>query len=336
MNRFNKTILFFKPYGFFLFGAFILCSAVLLWWLQQINVNRLNQYVGNFRQKLDDPKRTFTSQERLSLEKDLISLEKESVAAQNAIYGTLVQMIGGGFFFVTAYFTWRNIKATEEKQITERFSKAVEQLGNEKQLEVRLGGIYSLERLSKDSPRDYWTVMEVITAFVREKPNITKKDKPLFERLDSNQYVQDEDISPYEAYCDLIDWIIETEHSKMPVDIHAALTVLGRRNLSHLKGEEYRIDLSGADFCWMIIPKNVNFRGMNLSGANFESALLSGIDLRKSELKYANFTNSELTEANFEGADLRCANLTEAKGLTKEQLSKTIIDQNTNLPDYLR
>jgi hypothetical protein len=41
-------------------------------------------------------------------------------------------------------------------------------LGSDK-LEVRLGGIYSLERISKESPDDYWTVMENLTAFVRER-----------------------------------------------------------------------------------------------------------------------------------------------------------------------
>jgi hypothetical protein len=36
------------------------------------------------------------------------------------------------------------------RRITESFSKAVEQLGSDK-LEVRLGGTYSLERISKES-----------------------------------------------------------------------------------------------------------------------------------------------------------------------------------------
>ena len=69
---------------------------------------------------------------------------------QNAIYSTLVQAVGGAFFFVTAYLTYRNVrateanvKATEEKQVTERFSKAVELLGSDK-LEVRMGAIYAL------------------------------------------------------------------------------------------------------------------------------------------------------------------------------------------------
>ena len=58
--------------------------------------------------------------------------------------------------------------ADRQRRITESFSKAVEQLGSDK-LEVRLGGIYSLERISKESPDDYWTVMESLTAFVRER-----------------------------------------------------------------------------------------------------------------------------------------------------------------------
>jgi hypothetical protein len=35
---------------------------------------------------------------------------------------------------------------------------------------VRLGGIYALERIARDSESDHWAVMEVLTAFVREQP----------------------------------------------------------------------------------------------------------------------------------------------------------------------
>ncbi|WP_062294251.1 hypothetical protein [Nostoc piscinale] len=33
---------------------------------------------------------------------------------------------------------------------------------------MRLGAIYTLERIAKDSAKDHWTIMEVLTAFVRE------------------------------------------------------------------------------------------------------------------------------------------------------------------------
>jgi hypothetical protein len=62
----------------------------------------------------------------------------------------------------------KTLELTGSRLITERFSKAVEQLGSDK-LEVRLGGIYSLERIAYDSDRDHWTIMEVLTSFIQEK-----------------------------------------------------------------------------------------------------------------------------------------------------------------------
>jgi hypothetical protein len=35
-------------------------------------------------------------------------------------------------------------------------------------LEVRLGGIYALERIARDSPTDHWTIIEVLSTYVRE------------------------------------------------------------------------------------------------------------------------------------------------------------------------
>ncbi|MGZ9111634.1 MAG: hypothetical protein ACXW3X_11245 [Rhodoplanes sp.] len=58
-------------------------------------------------------------------------------------------------------------RTAEQGHITDRFTKAVEQLGSDK-LAVRLGAIYALERISRDSRRDHWTIMETLTAYVRE------------------------------------------------------------------------------------------------------------------------------------------------------------------------
>jgi hypothetical protein len=61
----------------------------------------------------------------------------------------------------------RTYRLTLQGQITDRYTKAIEQLGSDK-LDVRLGGIYALERIAKDSERDHPTVVEVLSAFVRE------------------------------------------------------------------------------------------------------------------------------------------------------------------------
>jgi len=51
--------------------------------------------------------------------------------------------------------------------VTDRYTKAIEQLGSDKR-DVRIGGIYALERVARDSPRDHPTVIEVLAAFIRE------------------------------------------------------------------------------------------------------------------------------------------------------------------------
>jgi hypothetical protein len=56
---------------------------------------------------------------------------------------------------------------TEQRQITDRYTKAIEQLGSGK-LHVRLGGIYALERIAVDSARDHPTVVEVLSALLRD------------------------------------------------------------------------------------------------------------------------------------------------------------------------
>jgi hypothetical protein len=67
----------------------------------------------------------------------------------------------------------RTYELTEQGQVTDRYTKAIEQLGSTT-VDVTIGGIYSLERIARDSPSDHPTVMEVLTAYIREH-----SDEPL-------------------------------------------------------------------------------------------------------------------------------------------------------------
>jgi hypothetical protein len=64
--------------------------------------------------------------------------------------------------------TSRTYRLTQQGQLADRYTKAIAQLGDDK-LDVRLGGIYALERIAVDSKRDHPTVVEVLSAFVRER-----------------------------------------------------------------------------------------------------------------------------------------------------------------------
>lgn len=54
----------------------------------------------------------------------------------------------------------------EERRVTELYTKAVEQLGSDK-APVRFGGLYALERLGQDNPKQRQTIVNVLCAYLR-------------------------------------------------------------------------------------------------------------------------------------------------------------------------
>src|SRR5918998_1171927 len=100
--------------------------------------------------------------------------DKERPALVNEYRRTWSQIIGGFALLLGLYFTWRRVEISQNQQVTERFTRAIDQLGasdddGNPRLEIRLGGIYALERIARDSPeRDYQTIVEILTAYIRE------------------------------------------------------------------------------------------------------------------------------------------------------------------------
>jgi hypothetical protein len=119
----------------------------------------------------------------------------------------------------------KNLAIAQDGQITERFTRAIEHLGSDK-LEVRLGAIYALERIARDSERDHWPIMEILTAYVRENASWNEEEQPLQEGIvpSETQPTQSNQSWP-----------------KPATDIQAILTVLGRRTRTYRKGEDQRI-----------------------------------------------------------------------------------------------
>jgi hypothetical protein len=100
-------------------------------------------------------------------------LRDSRLKLQNDVRTTLLQGVGGLAVLIGAFFTYRQVQTSRRQleiaqhgQVTERFTRAIDQLGHEN-LDVRLGGIYALERIANDSAQDRTTVTEVLTAFIR-------------------------------------------------------------------------------------------------------------------------------------------------------------------------
>jgi len=217
------------------------------------------------------------------------------------------------FTFLSIQETTAQIQVSVQGQITDRYNAAITNLGSSS-IDVRLGGIYALQRIMQDSPRDQPSVVAVLCAFVRDHAsNVvgTPGSIPAHPRT----------------------------------DIQAALTVVGSRDAAHdgtstvidlsstaLVGASFaRLNFSTADFSDADL-ENANFFLANIqatifigarlvdadiSGVNGDGALVGDADLTGAvaggaSFPSAAFTRSDLTNADFSGADLRGANLSEA------------------------
>ncbi|MUG96935.1 hypothetical protein F7734_33185 [Scytonema sp. UIC 10036] len=224
---------------------------------------------------------------------------KERVTLENASRGTLTQGLTGVMLFTTAFIAWRNLVATEEKQVTERFSKAVEQLGNEN-IHVRLGAIYALERISKDSDKDYWQIMEILTAYVREISPYPPRDKADKDKA-NNKPLWESVLSIHQKDNHPTTTDDQKDIPSTGTDIQAVLTVLSRRNSIYTQKEKYRLDLSNSNL------REANFDDINLIRAN-----LNGTYLREAFLNRAFLNHAQILCAHLNGARLHKAHLSEA------------------------
>ena len=77
----------------------------------------------------------------------------ERLSAESDLRATLLQFLGGSAIALGVYYTARTVHVSREGQVTDRFTAAINQLGND-QLDVRVGGIFALERIARDSPTE--------------------------------------------------------------------------------------------------------------------------------------------------------------------------------------
>ncbi len=221
---------------------------------------------------------------------------------------------------------YEQTRADQQRRLTETFSKAAEQLASDK-MEARLGGIYTLERLAleaiaylrpppwwrrvrrkrqplTDPVSDlYWTAMETLTAFVRERA----------------KWEEEKTATPAPPYRRA--WGPQLRHRLLaapgptpPTDINAVLTVIRRRPESARARERQRgwsLDLRATDL------RGANLAVADLEYANLTSAHLEGAHLYAAALKRAllagtYFQGAQLASAHLEGANLEEAHLEEA------------------------
>jgi uncharacterized protein YjbI with pentapeptide repeats len=207
-----------------------------------------------------------------------------------AVTTTTVTLIGVILTFTVSsasiIFQWSGQRwQRRQLWIADRFTKAIDHLGSSSP-QVRVGAVFELERIAKDSPPDRPHIVSTLATLVRQV-------------LPEAQVIGNE-------YVDVL--IIRAP------DAQAALTVLCRPPLSDNRphyGQIGGLDLSRTDL-----------RHARLSNAQLQHANLFASHLEGADLRHANLSDSNLASANFGrlvkssefkyGADLRHANPAEA------------------------
>jgi hypothetical protein len=241
---------------------------------------------------------------------------------------------------------WRTIVAQrtlnfqKENLMTDRIAKSVEQLGAEKtvkvlisqgppqestepNLEVRLGGILSLERIGQDSVaydggRDHVRVMEILCAYVRHNapapiagierdPVPPRADIALAMRVIGRRSKEQRDVEArWGAKADPeATWPFDEPAPDVPkgADIETSELAFERWKKRFVGYHGYRLDLRSIDV------RKADLSGGVFGGAEMSEALLDEADCERSVFIGASLANTkmsltELSSACFDRADL--------------------------------
>jgi hypothetical protein len=263
--------------------------------------------------------------------KDLAELENSSRSA-------LVQLVGGVALILTFVATWlqisdardaseRTLRLTAEQQETERFTRAVEQLGSP-QAEVRLGGIYGLDQAARDTPRRGKAVAQLMLSYLRTNSRRSEGQKS----SDFDTRVQARAAVGLSS-CGLV------VRPAIP-DTQAALSVLlgfprsVRPPLDLTSVDLSGVRMNGADFTGVTlrdsslagaklanatldrarITGETDLRGACLRGARFKGAYIGGVDALGADFSGADLSNTQRVPGNLVGALTdKCTRFTEAR-----------------------
>ncbi|WP_168200870.1 pentapeptide repeat-containing protein [Allokutzneria sp. NRRL B-24872] len=267
---------------------------------------------------------------------------KERADAINAVRQSVLLGCGGAITAIGVAFAARTFALTRRGQVTDRFTKAITQLAGDT-VQERLGGIYSLEHVMAESAPDHATVLEVLCAFVCERASAP--------RLEVGDYLK----PPWQRATQPG---MPEPRTQPDQDVQAVMTVLARRPVraEPHRPKLIRTALAGVSIREMEFKdaprltrmfltdsdlRRVDFRGADLTGTILNFADLRGAFLDRARLNTTHLHGADLRNASFAGStltgtNLQGANLNRASGLSAEQLSAALLDEDTVLPEPLR
>ena len=224
----------------------------------------------------------------------LIHLRPDWRQSATAIAGILSVLLVAAGLFYSNEASRKQQDLTAQGQISEQFRNTIDQLGQEgdDKIGTRLGAIFVLRHLMRDSPDDEPDIIQVLCAFIRihaAAPTPTPSPS-----------------SP-----------TAPPDTPSPADVKAAVIVLAARP-NATAPRNATLDLSGTQ---LSLPdanlSGAHLRDTHLRAANLRDAHLDGADLRgarlgRADLRFVDLSGADLRDAQLPGADLSDANLRDA------------------------
>ena len=214
---------------------------------------------------------------------------------------------------------WRSIVAQRQADTAQqglrndRYQKGAEMLGNDV-LSVRLGGIYALQSLAEEHPKQYHVqILRLFCAFARrptKDPNLKIEPK-----ADESRPPGVEDEAQMST--------TQVVPGPLREDVKAVMKAICGRTRASIALEreaQFRLDLAHADLAGMI-SRRADLSGASLTGANLSGAWLIDANLSCAYLMHANLSGAGLIGTNLSGTYLHGM-----KNLTQLQLDEARAD----------
>lgn len=220
---------------------------------------------------------------------DTVRAEGPDSRAISAYFAALAALIAAPLLTWRSYNLHRQANTAEQGLITDRISKAVEQLGAEKtvkkngqestqpNLEVRIGGLYALERIAQQNVEEHIQIMDILCAYVREKLNFRDKSQ-------------------------------NAPKQPLPDDVSTVFKIISRRSETQKEkedawhghdGQRYKFDYQLCNFA------NFNIWNLNFQNANFEHCDFSNSHLHQCKFEASVFFGALFNKTKFSHTEFR-------------------------------
>lgn len=275
----------------------------------------------------------------------------------------LIFLVGGLTAGIIAFWrAWvadKQTKINEQGQITERFTRAVEQLGDDNAY-MRMGAIQALRLIGSDSESHVLAVLHLLASFVREKSPAKKVDDVGFSPQQKKSIPRNEqEIRIHSIIEDVFKSFPNAQRvNHIPGDVQKSIVAIGKLAEKYgaflMEMGKIHMDLSQSDLAYLRPIMECGFSRCMFMRSDISGAVFSHCDFRMASfhsaelyavlfidcdcsvasfddayLNYAVFNRADTDMASFKSAFCNRTDFSTARNLTTEMLKDVIYDAET-------